>query len=92
VIAIVVPGLKARYIDVYLPSKEAKHEWEEEAKNAGLPLSKFVFEAVESFRAAWDGKPRSEMVKELALAKEEVQKLRTEQKMKTLLLEKGNLL
>ena len=48
----VAPGLKARYIDVYLPSEAAKREWEEEAKKAGLPMSKFIFEAVEAFRAA----------------------------------------
>ena len=84
----VAPGLKERYIDVYLPSKAAKHEWEEEAKKAGLPLSKFVFAAVEAFRSAKDETPRYEMVKELAEAKEEAQKLRTELKMKTMLLEK----
>ena len=84
----VVPGLKTRYINVYLPSEESKHEWEEDAKKAGLPTSKFVFEAVEAFRAAKDVTPRSEIVKELAEAKEEVQKLRTELKMKTMLLEK----
>src|SRR5512136_839507 len=84
----VAPGLKARYVDVYLPSEEAKHEWEEEAKKLGLPLSKFVFEAVEAFRAGKDETPRHEMVKELAEAKEETQKLRSELKMKTLLLEK----
>jgi len=84
----VVPGLKARYIDVYLPSEESKHEWEKEARKAGLPMSKFVFEAVEAFRAAKDETPRYEMVKELAEAKEEAQKLRTELKMKTMLLEK----
>ena len=84
----VVPGLKARYVDVYLPSENAKLKWEEEAKNAGLPMSKFVFEAVEAFRAAKDETPRSDMVRELAEAKEESQKLRSELKMKTLLLEK----
>ena len=84
----VVPGLKSRYVDVYLPSKEAKREWEEEAKKAGLPMSKFIFEAVESFRAAKAETPKFEIVKELADAKEEAQKLRGELKMKTLLLEK----
>jgi hypothetical protein len=48
----VVPSLKARYIDVYLPSEAAKRQWEEDAEKAGIPLSKFVFEAVEAFRAA----------------------------------------
>jgi hypothetical protein len=84
----VAPGLKSRYVDVYLPSEEAKREWEAEAKKAGLPMSKFVFEAVEAFRTAKDEPPKFEMVKELADAKEEVQKLRSELKMKTLLLEK----
>jgi len=84
----VAPGLKARYVDVYLPSENAKLEWEEEAKKAGLPMSKFVFEAVEAYRAAKNEAPRSDMVRELAEAKEEAQKLRSELKMKTLLLEK----
>jgi len=84
----VAPHLKERYIDVYLPSKKAKTEWEEDAKKLGLPLSKFVFEAVEAFRAAKDETPRYEIVRELAEAKEEAQKLRTELKMKTMLLEK----
>jgi len=84
----VAPGLKARYVDVYLPSENAKLEWEEEAKKARLPMSKFVFEAVETFRAAGNETPRSDMVRELAEAKEETQKLRSELKMKTLLLEK----
>jgi vacuolar-type H+-ATPase subunit I/STV1 len=84
----VAPGLKARYVDVYLPSEAAKREWEEEAKKAGLPVSKFIFEAVEAFRAAKDETPRHEMVRELAEAKEEVQKLRSDLKMKTMLLEK----
>jgi hypothetical protein len=84
----VAPHLKERYIDVYLPSKKAKTEWEEDAKKLGLPLSKFVFEEVEAFRASKDETPRYEMVKELAEAKEEAQKLRTELKMKTMLLEK----
>lgn len=84
----VVPGLKARYIDVYLPSEEAKQEWEEEAKKARLSLSKFIFAAVEAFRATREETPKSELVKELAESKEEAQKLRNELKLKTMLLEK----
>jgi hypothetical protein len=84
----VVPGLKARYVVVYLPSEEAKNEWEDEAKKSGLTLSKFIFAAVEAFRAAKDEKPRSDIVKELAEVKEETQKLRSDLKMKTMLLEK----
>ena len=84
----VVPGLKARYVDVYLPSENAKIEWEEEAKNAGLPMSKFVFEAVEAFRAARNETPKPDIIKELAEIKEENQKLRSELRMKNLLIEK----
>jgi hypothetical protein len=60
----VAPGLKDRYIDVYLPSEAAKKQWEEDAKKAGLPLSKFVFEAVEAFRAVKD-EPISKLYKPL---------------------------
>ena len=84
----VVPGLKARYINVYLPSEAAKLQWEEDANEAGIPLSCFVFEAVEAFRASKEETPRSDFIKELAEAKEELQKLRSEMKLKNLLLEK----
>ena len=84
----VVPGLKARYINVYLPSEAVKLQWEEDAKKAGIPLSRFVFEAVEAFRASKKETPRSDFIKELAEAKEELQKLRSELKLKNLLLEK----
>jgi len=84
----VVPGLKARYVDVYLPSEAVKRQWEEDAKKVGLPLSKFVFETVEAYRAAKDEKPRSDLIKELAEVKEEAQKLRSELKLKNMLLEK----
>jgi hypothetical protein len=81
-------GLKARYVDVYLPSEAAKRQWEEDAKKVSLPLSKFVFEVIEAFRAANDGKPRSDLIKELAEIKEDAQKLRGELKLKNMLLEK----
>jgi len=84
----VAPKLKSRYINVYLPSEKVKHLWEEDAKKAGLTLSKFVFEAVESFRTSKDDIPRFELVSELAETKEEMQKLRSDLKMKNLLLEK----
>ena len=84
----VAPTLKARYVDVYLPSENAKLQWEEDARKAGLPLSRFVFEAVEAFRAGREETPRSDLIRELAEAKEEAQKLRTELKMKDMLLEK----
>ena len=84
----VAPGLKARYIDVYLPSENVKQQWEADAKKAGLPLSRFVFEAVEAFRAGREETPRSDLIRDLAEVKEEAQKLRSELKMKDMLLEK----
>jgi hypothetical protein len=84
----VAPALKARYVDVYLPSENAKRQWEEDAKKAGLPLSRFIFEAVEAFRAGRDEIPRSDLIRDLAEVKEEAQKLRSELKMKDMLLEK----
>jgi hypothetical protein len=84
----VAPGLKARYVDVYLPSEAAKHQWKDDAKKAGIPLSWFVFEAVEAFRASKKETSRSDFIKELAEAKEETQKLRNELEIKNLLLEK----
>jgi hypothetical protein len=84
----VAPGLKARYVDVYLPSESAKQEWGEEAEKAGLPLSKYVYEVVEAFRAKKDETPRTDLIKELAEAKEEIQALRNDLRMKNLLLEK----
>ena len=84
----VAPTLKARYVDVYLPSEAAKRQWAEEAKKAGIPLSRFVFEAVEAFRVAREEMPKYDLIKELAEVKEEAQKLRSELKLKNMLLEK----
>jgi hypothetical protein len=84
----VAPKLKARYVDVYLPSEAAKRLWEEDAKKVGLPLSKFIFEAVESFRASKNEKTRTDLIKELAEFKEEAHKPRAELKQKNMLLEK----
>jgi hypothetical protein len=84
----VASTLKARYVDVYLPSENVKQQWEEDAKKAGLPLSRFIFEAVEAFRAGREETPRSELIRDLAEVKEEAQKLRSELKMKDMLLEK----
>jgi len=81
-------GLKERYINVYLPSAKVKEYWEEDAKKAGLTLSKFVFEAVEAFRTSDDQAYRYDFVKELAEAKDKIQELSSDLKEKKLLLEK----
>ena len=84
----VAPGLKERYINVYLPSAKLKEQWEEDAKKSGLTLSKFVFEAVEAFRASDDQAYRYDLVKELADAKGKIQELSSNLTEKNLLLEK----
>jgi len=84
----VAPGLKERYINVYLPSAKVKEEWEEDAKKAGLTLSKYVFEAVEQFRSQDDQAYRYDFVKELADAKDKIQELSSNLMEKNLLLEK----
>jgi hypothetical protein len=84
----VVPHLKARYINVYLPSAKVKELWEEDAKKAGIALSKFVFEAVEKFRESDNELQRYDFVKELAEVRDEAQRLRNDLKMKNLLIEK----
>jgi len=84
----VAPGLVDRYVNVYLPSKADKERWDEAAKKKGLPLSKFVYGTVEAALAGGNEASRFELVQDLSEAKEEVQKLRSELKMKNLLLEK----
>jgi hypothetical protein len=84
----VAPGLVDRYVNVYLPSKADKERWDEAAKKKGLTLSKFVYGTVEAALAGGNEASRFELVQDLSEAKEEVQKLRSELKMKNLLLEK----
>jgi hypothetical protein len=84
----VAPSLKERYTTIYFPSEEDKKRWEELAKEARVPLSKFIYEMAE--KSLDDGKeaPRSELVRELSETKEEAQKLRSDLKIKNMLLEK----
>lgn len=84
----VVPELKARYINVYLPSSDVKLGWEKDAKDAGVSLSKYVYEAVEAFRDKREETPRTDLVKELSEAKDQNQKLQSELRIKDLLVEK----
>jgi len=84
----VAPGLVDRYVNVYLPSKADKERWEEAAKEKGMTLSKFIYGTVEAALCEKNEASRFELVQDLSEAKEEVQKLRSELKMKNLLLEK----
>jgi hypothetical protein len=79
---------KTRYVYVYLPSAEDKHRWEKLAEDAGVPLSKFVIEAVEVSLAESEFRPRAEMTKEMGKLRADNKQLRDELKLKTIVLEK----
>ena len=84
----VAPSLKERYTTIYFPSEEDKKRWEELAKKAMIPLSKFIYEMAEKSLDDEKEAPRSELVRELSETKEEAQKLRSDLKIKNMLLEK----
>jgi len=80
---------KSRYVYLYLPSAEDKARWDSLAKEAGVPLSKFVIEVVESSLAEnSDFKPRGELVKEIGKLRTENKELRDDLKQKKIVLEK----
>jgi len=79
---------KTRYVYVYLPSVEDKHRWEKLAEEAGVPLSKFVIEAVEDSLAESEFRPRAEMTKEIGKLRSDNKQLRDELKLKNIVLEK----
>ena len=80
---------KSRYVYLYLPSAEDKARWDSLAKEAGVPLSKFVIEVVESALAEnSDFKPRGELVKEIGKLRGENKELRDDLKQKKIVIEK----
>ena len=80
---------KSRYVYLYLPSAEDKARWEKLAKEAGVPLSKFVIEVFESTLAEEsDFKPRGELVKEIGKLRSENKLLRDDVNQKKIVLEK----
>lgn len=80
---------KSRYVYLYLPSAEDKKRWDKLASEAGVPLSKFVIELVETALAEESElKPRAEMVKELGTLRDEVRKLQDELRLKNIVLDK----
>jgi hypothetical protein len=80
---------KSRYVYLYLPSAEDKARWDKLAKEAGVPLSKFVIEVFESALAEEsDFKPRGELVKEIGKLRTANKELRDDLKQKKIVLEK----
>ncbi len=80
---------KSRYVYLYLPSAEDKARWDTLAKEAGVPLSKFVIEVVESALAEnSDFKPRGELVKEIGKLRTENKELKDDLKQKKIVIAK----
>jgi len=80
---------KSRYVYLYLPSAADKARWESLAKEADVPLSKFVIEVVEGALAEEsDLKPRGELVKEIGKLRSENKELRDDLNQKKIVLEK----
>jgi len=80
---------KSRYVYLYLPSAEEKARWDDLAKKAGVPLTKFVIEIVENALADdAEFKPRGELTKEISALRKEVKDLRDELKLKNIVLDK----
>jgi hypothetical protein len=80
---------KSRYVYLYLPSADEKARWDDLAKKAGVPLSKFVIEIVQNALADdTEFKPRGELTKEIAALRKDVKELKDELKLKTIVLEK----
>ena len=80
---------KSRYVYLYLPSAADKARWESLAKEADVPLSKFVIEVVEGALAEeTDFKPRGELVKEIGKLRSENKELRDDLNQKKIVLEK----
>ena len=80
---------KSRYVYLYLPTVEDKQRWQSLADEAGMPLTKFVIEVVESKLAEEsDFKPRGELVLELEKMKRENKDLRDDLKQKKIVLDK----
>ena len=80
---------KSRYVYLYLPSAEDKARWEKLAEEAGVPLSKFVIEVVESSLAEESNfKPRGQLVIEIGKLRSENKLLRDDLNQKKIVLEK----
>jgi len=85
----VVKPDKSRYVYLYLPSAEDKKRWDKLAKEAGVPLTKFVIEIVENaLLEDSEFKPRAEMIKELGALRDEVRKLRDDLNLKNIVIDK----
>jgi len=80
---------KSRYVYLYLPSAEDKARWEDLARKAGVPLSRFVIEVFESAVAeGLEYKPRKELMMELGRLRAENKELRDDLRQKKIVIER----
>jgi translation initiation factor 2B subunit (eIF-2B alpha/beta/delta family) len=77
--------IKDRAIYVYLPSFEMAEDWKQRAEKGGVSISKFVIERVEESVGREEGEEsyvsRSELIRKLRDAEEELKKVRNENRL-----------
>jgi len=77
--------IKDRAIYVYLPSLEMAEDWKQRAEKGGVSISKFVIECVEESVRREEGEEsyvsRSELIRKLRDAEEELKKARNENRL-----------
>jgi hypothetical protein len=80
---------RERYIWLYCHSVEDKKRYQELAKEAGIPLSKYLLGIIDDALAAKeDSRNRAAMVKEFDVLKEENKKLRDDLRLHGILMER----
>ena len=80
--------IKERTVYVYLPSLEMVEDWKRRARKAGVSLSKFVIERVEDSIKREEGYlSRLELIRRLKRAEEELNALRSENRLLKRLVE-----
>jgi hypothetical protein len=83
-----LPKYNDRRFELYFPSAEDLDRWKSIAREAKMPLAKWIYETVEQHLAVEEAGLRTDQLKELADLKEEVQQLRGMVRTKDTLLQK----
>lgn len=85
-------AINQRYVYAYLPSVETVNDWKKRAAKANVSISQFIFEHVSNSLRQEDGeesyKPRAALIEELRTKDEEIEKLRRDNEITTLALER----
>ena len=84
----VIPD-RARYAYVYCRSEEQKAEWETKAKNANVPLSRFLVEAIErALDSEEEPKQHAKIMKQVSELKKENEELKRDLKTKNIVIDR----